>query len=120
MQETANDINKIKRKSLRVTCETSRLNRLYLTGDQLQRDIRSWLSPPDPSGDHNGARRYYHDGTATWFTHGSIFEGWKTTGTLLWIHGKRKCSPTFTLALADVCLLYYFVAGSGKTVLWYV
>jgi len=69
IQETTSEINKMKRHSL-------------------QKDIRSWLSPPDPSKNHNIARRAQHDGTAEWFTQGSTFEEWKATGSLLWIHGK--------------------------------
>ncbi len=59
------------------------------SGHHLQKDIRSWLSPPDPSKNHNIARGAQHDGTAEWFTQGSTFEAWKATGSLLWIHGKR-------------------------------
>jgi hypothetical protein len=58
------------------------------SGEQLQKDIRAWLSPPDPSQNHIIARGQLHDGTAEWFVQG-IFEGWRTTGSLLWIHGKR-------------------------------
>jgi hypothetical protein len=61
------------------------------TGDQVQEKIRYWLSPPDPSTNHNIARRDHHDGTATWFTQGRTFEQWKAVGSLLWIHGKRMC-----------------------------
>jgi|SRR5712672_3599926 len=63
--------------------------RLTLTGDQLQKDIRSWLSPPDPSKNQNIARGVHHSGTAEWFTEGDIFERWKAAGSLLWVHGKR-------------------------------
>jgi hypothetical protein len=56
--------------------------------------MRSWLSPPDPSKNHNIAHEAKHDGTAEWFIQGSTFEKWYTTGSLLWIHGKRM--PFFT------------------------
>ncbi len=59
------------------------------SGYHLQKDMRSWLSPPDSSKNHNIARGSHHDGTAEWFTQGSTFENWKATGSLLWIHGKR-------------------------------
>ncbi len=60
------------------------------TGDRLQRESRSWLTPPDPSPDYNIAREIHQDGTATWFCEGSIFAEWNTNGSLLWIHGKRE------------------------------
>jgi hypothetical protein len=63
-----------------------------VAGDQLQKDSRSWLSPPDPSQNYNIACEIHQDGTATWFFQGSIFTEWNVKGSLLWIHGKRTCS----------------------------
>jgi len=64
---------------------------MCVIGDQLQKDIRSWLSPPDPSKNYNIARAARHDGTSAWFTQGSTFEEWNRTGSLMWVHGKRTC-----------------------------
>ncbi|KAF8476586.1 hypothetical protein DFH94DRAFT_99030 [Russula ochroleuca] len=49
--------------------------------------LQNWLSPPDPSTNHNIARKAHHKGTASWFFRGSIFKRW-TSSPLLWIHGK--------------------------------
>jgi len=54
----------------------------------LQEKLQKWLSPPDPSTNHNIARKAHHNGTASWFFKGSIFKQWKSS-PLLWIHGKR-------------------------------
>jgi hypothetical protein len=64
---------------------------IILTGNQLRQDIRGWLSPPDPSTNHNIACNAHHEGTATWFFKGRTYKEWKSTGSdsLLWIHGKR-------------------------------
>ncbi|KAI0301669.1 hypothetical protein B0F90DRAFT_1950194, partial [Multifurca ochricompacta] len=56
--------------------------------NQLRQDLRRWLSPPDPSINHNIACGAHHSGTASWFFQGSIFSDWKSSGSLLWIHGK--------------------------------
>ncbi|KAH9967018.1 hypothetical protein BJV74DRAFT_968858 [Russula compacta] len=56
--------------------------------NQLQEKFRSWLSPPDPSINHNTACKTQHDGTAMWFIQGSTFRDWKKDGTLLWIRGR--------------------------------
>ncbi|KAH9973635.1 hypothetical protein BJV74DRAFT_889043 [Russula compacta] len=56
--------------------------------NQMRQDLRKWLSPPDTSTNHNIACGAHHEGTATWFFQGSIFNEWKSTGSLLWIHGK--------------------------------
>ncbi len=60
-----------------------------VAGNHLQRESRSWLSPPDPSPNYNIARETHQDGTATWFCKGSVFTEWNAKGFLLWIHGKR-------------------------------
>jgi hypothetical protein len=92
-----------------------------MIGDQLQKDIRSWLSPPDPSKNHNIARKSHYSGTAEWFTRGVTLERWKTTETLLWIYGKRKSFSYLQPVIPpDVRLTSGLVAGSGKSVLWYV
>ncbi|KAI0290287.1 hypothetical protein BC826DRAFT_1187375 [Russula brevipes] len=69
IQRTANDVDQLKR-------------------NQLRENLRRWLSPSDPSTNHNIACGAHHDGTASWFFQGSVFKRWKSTGSLLWIHGK--------------------------------
>ncbi|KAI0293479.1 hypothetical protein B0F90DRAFT_1399013 [Multifurca ochricompacta] len=59
-----------------------------MSRSQSRDDLRRWLSPPDPSTNHNVARGSHHDGTASWFTRGNTYKQWKMTGSLLWIHGK--------------------------------
>ncbi|KAH9979208.1 hypothetical protein BJV77DRAFT_1154339, partial [Russula vinacea] len=49
--------------------------------------LKNWLSPPDPSTNHNIARKIHHKGTTSWFFQGSIFKQWKSS-PLLWVHGK--------------------------------
>ena len=60
-----------------------------ITGNQLRDSLLRWLSPPDPSINHNIACKAHHNGTAQWFFQGSMFSQWKSTDSLLWIHGKR-------------------------------
>ncbi|KAI9438100.1 hypothetical protein H4582DRAFT_1878685, partial [Lactarius indigo] len=69
IQQTANDVDQVK-------------------WNQIQQLLRMWLSPADPSTNHNIAQKAQHKGTAVWFFQGSIFIEWKSTGSLLWIHGK--------------------------------
>src|SRR5882757_7108648 len=86
---TAKDIDQVKRSSSSVHSNTRLTNSSILTGNQLQQDLRRWLSPPDPSTNHNIACSAHHEGTATWFFQGNIFNEWRSSGSLLWIHGKR-------------------------------
>jgi hypothetical protein len=56
---------------------------------QLREKIQEWLSPPDPSTNYymiNSARKDHREKTASWFFQGRIFEEWKSTPSLLWIH----------------------------------
>ena len=60
-----------------------------LVGDQLRKDIRGWLCPPDPSVNYNiGCKAQYAD-TTMWITENGAFNNWKASGSLIWIHGKR-------------------------------
>jgi hypothetical protein len=67
------------------------------TGIQLRDSLLRWLSPSDPSINHNIACKIHHNGTAQWFFQGSIFDQWKSTDPFLWIHGKRALLLTFTM-----------------------
>jgi hypothetical protein len=69
-------------------------------GDQFQRDVRLWLSPPDPSTNHHIVRKARYKGTAKWFFESRVLTDWKAAGSLLWIHGKRTLPllmPTYRL-----------------------
>jgi|ERR1700761_7114248 len=68
---------------------------LDLAGNQLKQLLRAWLSPADPSTNHNIARKAQYKGTAVWFFQGNIFVEWKSTGSLLWVHGKRALLSAF-------------------------
>ncbi|KAI9461932.1 hypothetical protein BJY52DRAFT_1116646 [Lactarius psammicola] len=60
---------------------------LYLR-NKLRKDLRKWIAPPDPSVNYNIASSAHHKGTAAWCTEGITVADWKTSGSLLWIHGK--------------------------------
>jgi hypothetical protein len=66
-------------------------------GNELRRDLRIWIAPPDPSVNFNTASDAHHEGTATWCTKGDTVVTWKECGTLLWIHSKRTYPIQFTV-----------------------
>ena len=76
-----------------------------LIGNQLRESLRKWVTPPDPSTNHNIACDLHHEGTAEWFSQGGIFAEWKSAGALLWIYGKR----TFVLLFPDSPLITVYV-----------
>jgi hypothetical protein len=77
---------------------------LVLSGNQLRESAHKWLSPPDPSTNHNIACGTHHKKTATWFFQGRIYQEWKATGSLLWVHGKRLSVPHSKLTSSDTIL----------------
>jgi len=116
MRDTAFDVDQVKRSSSSPVTMASQYS-VILIGNQIRQDLRMWLFPPDPSTNHNTARKTYLEGTATWFFRGGLFKEWKSGPSLLWIHGKRTSPvplPTHTLRNL------VFLAGSGKSVLWSV
>ena len=63
-------------------------------GKEMLQNFKEWLSPPDPSTNYAIGLRDLHEETATWFLEGRIFREWHSTGSLLWIHGKRMFVET--------------------------
>lgn len=61
-----------------------------LIGIFLRNSLRNWLSPPNPSTNHNILCNAHLKGTTDWFTCGAVFNDWKSAGSLLWIHGNRE------------------------------
>jgi hypothetical protein len=89
MQKTADDVDQAKRSSIsNPICSDTEASSI-LIGSQLRENLRKWLSPPDPSTNHNIACGAHHKGTATWFLQSSTFQKWNFSRSLLWIHGIR-------------------------------
>ena len=93
-KQTTNDVDQVKHSSSNFISTGHRHDGLLRTipENEMREKIHKWLSPPDPSTNHNIACSTYHKKTATWFFQGSIFREWKSKGSLLWIHGKRAFS----------------------------
>ncbi|KAH9044102.1 hypothetical protein EDB83DRAFT_2295245, partial [Lactarius deliciosus] len=62
--------------------------------NESRKSLREWVFPSDPSTNHNIACDLHHGGTAQWFFQGSMFDEWKSTGSLLWIYGKPGSGKT--------------------------
>ena len=92
VQQVAHDIGDQKRSSSN-THLTGHEGLSALTGDQLRKDLRNWLSPPDPSVNYNTASDARHEGTSLWFMACDAFKDWKVSNSLLWIYGKRTSPP---------------------------
>ena len=70
IQQVANDMDEIKCSWL-PNHPIVRISHLeLLAGNQFIQLLRSWLSPADPSTNHNIARKAQHGGTAAWLFQG--------------------------------------------------
>ena len=98
VQQMANEVKRLSSPNL-ISAYYQALS--VLSGNQLRENIYKWLSPPDPSTNHNIACGTHHKKPATWFFQGRIFQDWKSTGSLLWIHGKRLSRPLFSVTPSD-------------------
>jgi hypothetical protein len=95
MQQKTSDVDQVKRPSSPNLSGAVNEALRILSGNQLRENIRQWLSPPDTATNHNIACNTHHKKTASWFCQGSIYREWKSTGSLLWVHGKRLSFSLF-------------------------
>ena len=95
IEQAANDVDRVKRSSSLDLINTDQRPLSIILENQLRESVHNWLSPPDPSTNHNIACDTHHKKIATWFFDGSIYQEWKSKGSLLWIHGKRAPCPNF-------------------------
>ena len=96
------------------TCTNSRMT----VGERILQDLQRWMTPPDPSTNHNIACNSQHERTAVWVFSEDIYQEWESSGALLWVHGKGLSCP---YAIGLTCLLMSpLAAGSGKSILWLV
>ncbi|KAI0269058.1 hypothetical protein BGY98DRAFT_1190402, partial [Russula aff. rugulosa BPL654] len=86
--EVIRDVKNVERSSSPYLIDVGYGALSIISENQLRESIHKWLSPPDPSTNHNIACGTHHKKTATWFFQGSIYKEWKSKGSLLWIHGK--------------------------------
>ena len=100
MEQTAANVDQVKRLSSNLINARYRSLRI-LSGNQLREAIHRWLSPSDPSTNYNIACATHHKKPASWFFQGTTFQEWKSTGSLLWIHGKRLAPPLFNLTASN-------------------
>jgi hypothetical protein len=103
VKEVAGDVDDMRRLLSNLT-SVDYVVLLILSENQLRESTHKWLSPPDPSTNHNIACGTHYKKTATWFFEGRIYQEWKAAGSLLWIHGKRLSIPLSKLTPSDTIL----------------
>ncbi|KAI0300204.1 hypothetical protein BC826DRAFT_1183634 [Russula brevipes] len=87
--------------------------------EQLRQDIQKWLSSPDPSTNHNTARNVQHEVKPTWFFDGGIYQEWKSSPSLLWIHGKPGSGKSILCSAIIQDIIALHDAGSALIAYFY-
>ena len=64
VQHVSDQINNQNRESPHNFIAASRETTTSLTGNELRKDLRKWIAPPDPSVNYNTASDAHHEGTA--------------------------------------------------------
>ncbi|KAH9969671.1 hypothetical protein BC827DRAFT_22763 [Russula dissimulans] len=87
--------------------------------EQLQQDIQKWLSPSDPSINHNTACSVQHQVAATWFFDGSIYNEWKSSPSFLWVYGKPGSGKTILCSAIIEDIMALSEAGLANLAYFY-
>ncbi|KAI0259996.1 hypothetical protein BC834DRAFT_961477 [Gloeopeniophorella convolvens] len=95
VDEAVKALDKLTAEEQRVVAALTLLNIQDIAADISRQRLLEWLSPPDPSMNHNETRSRHYDGTSTWLVNSSAFLEWKANGSLLWISGKPGAGKTF-------------------------
>ena len=67
----------------------------YLVNQENERrDIRRWLSAPDPSVNHNRASHSRQGSTGSWFLKSEAFTRWQQQKLITWLYGIPGCGKT--------------------------
>lgn len=89
IQQVSNQVNDLNRSCYSNIITADHERSISHTGNEFRKDLRKWITPPDPSVNFNAATGAHHEGTAAWCLKGNVLVDWKTSGSLFWIHGKR-------------------------------
>lgn len=97
--QVASDLRDTASRTLTIEAQNQRLLATHQT-DRL-RNIKSWLSPPDPGRDHALARQGHEPQTGTWLLQSTQYQSWKS-GLIrnLWLHGKPGSGKTVLCSTA--------------------
>ena len=96
LRQVATDVDDQKRSSFHSYSVIAHKGLTHHPGNQLLKDLASWLSPPDPFINFNTASDAHHEGTGMWFIESCTFQNWRESSSLIWINGKRASFSTLS------------------------
>ncbi|ODM15197.1 hypothetical protein SI65_09436 [Aspergillus cristatus] len=111
MESIAEDTSVLRSRTLNIESTVNMLN-----GNERQKKINDWLSPPDYSTNLNEALRKRHPGTGLWFIESELFHDWKMTRNprVLWLYGIPGAGKTVLSSTIIEDLLRHTTTGDNK------
>lgn len=101
------------------------LRKIYKTtqqGDNFNRKVVNWLSPPDPWTNHASARRRHENSTGSWLLESDHYQRWKAgDSSHIWLHGKPGCGKTVlcSTVIEDIKLRYEGSSNIGLGIFYF-
>jgi hypothetical protein len=114
---------------MRVTTQNTSNDVKHLGFEERRKKIDRWLSPPDPSMNHNKALQQRHQDSGLWFLQSDAFVKWRTRrNSFLWLNGIPGCGKTIlsstiikdlnsTLPSEPLLYFYFKFDDTGKQTL---
>ncbi|OBT61015.1 hypothetical protein VE03_09611 [Pseudogymnoascus sp. 23342-1-I1] len=82
--------------------------------------IRQWLSPPDPSVNHQKWCKQRQEDTGLWFLKNEEYIKWKTdAASIIWLHGIPGCGKTILSSTIIEDVFQHCVSDPGKVVAYF-
>lgn len=93
---------------------------MNLQVDQKHKEIRQWLSAPDPSFNYNKALNDRYANTGDWFLKSNIYRDWLSgSGSFLWMYGIPGCGKTILITTIIQNTLGYCESRTNSVVLYF-
>ncbi|KAI0026802.1 hypothetical protein K488DRAFT_75064 [Vararia minispora EC-137] len=100
---------------IRVDVQDTRRDVGTMFNYQVDKDIRDWLDPPDPSSNHEKSRDLRQRDTCTWFLDAD-FEKWKALNNgFYWVNG----NPGSGKSVLSSCIIEALSSETEATVLYF-
>ena len=67
-------------------------------------EFKKWLNAPDPSANHNSARKKHHKDTGQWLLQDQRYVNWKKQpNSFMWINGTCESDTLYAIIMATEC-----------------
>jgi hypothetical protein len=82
--------------------------------------FRNWLSPPDPSENHERTLKQRTPNTGLWFLESNEYASWKKQpASLIWLHGMLGCGKSVLCSTIIQDVLQNYEQDPGKAVAYF-